>query len=92
MEKELASTFGLTDHECAIVRMVVQRYTRHEIGSQLGYSRTTLNRRMPAIYRKLGGGDRGEVVALLRERFPDVLKHWELGAVRLYEEDLEPVD
>ncbi len=47
---------------------------------------------MSGSYRKLGVRSRSQMKALLRREVPDVFTEWELGAVRLYEEDLGRAD
>ena len=92
MDKSLAVQFSLTDEECEILRYVVQGYSHREIADRMGFSVGTIHRKVPRTCRKLGVHSRRQVLALLRGHFPDVLEDWELGAVRLYEEDLDRAD
>ncbi len=92
MEKRLVAQFGLTDEEYAILRYVVQGYSHREIADRLGFAVGTIHRKVPRTCRKLGVHSRRQMLALLRDQFPDVLEEWELGAVRLYEEDLDRAD
>ena len=93
MTIDIRVQFGLSNQERDILRMVVQGYTQAEIGRFLGLSGTALvSRRVSGIYRKLGVRSRSQMKALLRREVPDVFTEWELGVVRLYEEDLDRAD
>ncbi len=92
MEKRLVAQFGLTDEEYAILRYVVQGYSHREIADRLGFAVGTIHRKVPRTCRKLGVHSRRQMLALLRDQFPGVLEERELGAVRLYEEDLDRAD
>ncbi len=84
MTIDIRVQFGLSNQERDILRMVVQGYTQVEIAQLLGLSGTALvSRRVSGIYRKLGVRSR---------EVPDVVTEWELGVVRLYEEDLDRAD
>ncbi len=51
-----------------------------------------VSRRVSGIYRKLGVRSRSQMKDFLRREVPDVFTEWELGVVRLYEEDLDHAD
>ncbi len=84
--------FGLTAEEYEILRYVVQGYSHREIADRLGFAVDTIHRKVPRTYRKLGVHSRRHMLTLLRNQVPDVLEEWELGVVRLYEENLEHAD
>ncbi len=93
MTTDIRVRLGLSNQERDILRMVVQGYTQAEVGQFLGLSGTALvSRRVSGIYGELGVRSRSQMKALLRREVPDVFTEWELGVVRLYEEDLDRAD
>lgn len=60
-----AATGGLTDREIEVLQAVADGMTNKQIGEYLGLSSLTVKSHMARIARKLGTGDRAEMVALV---------------------------
>lgn len=68
IERALASDFGLTDREVAVVRLLAEGRTDGDIGDVLCISRNTVRTHVRRSFAKLGATSRLEAVAIARER------------------------
>lgn len=59
----LAGAAALSERELEVLRMVADGQTNREVGERLGVSALTVKSHLARIARKLGSGDRAEMVA-----------------------------
>ncbi|MFX4273418.1 helix-turn-helix domain-containing protein [Propionibacteriaceae bacterium Y1685] len=60
----------LTEQERAVVERVLQGHRNRDIAAELYVSLRTVEVRLTAVYRKLGVGSRGQLMALLGNTLP----------------------